>query len=197
MNMTLQVRRFRKGLIMNLANKLTLLRVVLVPVFMALLLTEGRAYQFGALAVFIIASLTDMLDGQIARRCNQITTFGKFADPLADKMLTTAAFAVFLQQGITNAWVIMIILFREFAVAGIRLAAVSEGTVIAASFFGKLKTVTQMTAIIAVIIIMNIKAIPRSSAIILSNALIWISVVFTILSGADYLIKNRHLLKLK
>lgn len=182
---------------MNLANKLTLLRVVLVPVFMALLLTEGFAFQMGALAVFIIASLTDMLDGQIARRCNQITTFGKFADPLADKMLTTAAFVVFMQQGIINSWAIMIILFREFAVSGVRLAAAGGGKVIAASFFGKLKTVSQMIAVIAVIIIMNLTFIPHSTAVIISASLIWVSVVFTILSGADYLIKNWHLMKLK
>ena len=182
---------------MNLANKLTLLRVVLVPVFMALLLIDAAWSHWTALAVFIIASLTDMLDGQIARRCNQITTFGKFADPLADKMLTTSAFLIFMQQGIIDVWAVMIILIREFAVAGIRLAAVGEGEVIAASFLGKLKTVTQMIAIIVTIIIMNISAIPQGVSVIISAALIWISVLFTVLSGVDYLIKNWSLLKLK
>ncbi len=182
---------------MNLANKLTLLRVVLVPVFMALLMINNIGTQAAALLVFIAASLTDMLDGKIARRYNQITTFGKFADPLADKMLTTSAFLVFMQNGIINAWVLLIILVREFAVSGIRLAAVSEGKVIAASFFGKLKTVTQMIAIIATIIIMNLPIIPYSTGKIISAALIWVSVVFTVLSGADYIMKNKSLLKLK
>ncbi|MDO5396649.1 MAG: CDP-diacylglycerol--glycerol-3-phosphate 3-phosphatidyltransferase [bacterium] len=182
---------------MNLANKLTLLRVVLVPVFMALLLTEGTGFQIAALAVFVIASLTDMLDGQIARRYNQMTTFGKFADPLADKMLTTAAFLVFMEQGIINSWALIIILVREFAVSGVRLAAVAEGKVIAASFFGKFKTVAQMAAIIITILLMNIPAVPHTVGVRISAALIWISVVFTVLSGADYLIKNWSLMKLK
>ena len=186
---------------MNLANKLTLLRVVLVPVFMALLLGESMGFQIAALAVFIIASLTDMLDGKIARRYNQMTTFGKFADPLADKMLTTSAFLVFMQQGIIDVSAVMIILIREFAVSGVRLAAAGEGKVIAASFFGKFKTVAQMAAIIITIliniIVMTGPFITRSVANHVSAALIWISVVFTVLSGADYIIKNWGLMKLK
>ena len=182
---------------MNTANKLTLLRVVLVPVFMAFLLMNGTAWQFAALAVFVIASLTDMLDGQIGRRCNQITTFGKFADPLADKMLTTAAFLVFMQKGIINSWAVMIILAREFMVAGVRLAAVSEGKVIAASFWGKFKTVSQMAAIIIAILVLNIPAVPQSAAVIVTNIFVWISVVLTVISGADYLVKNWNLMKLK
>lgn len=182
---------------MNLANKLTLLRVVLVPVFMAFLLADNLVCQMAALLVFVIASLTDMLDGKIARECNQITTFGKFADPLADKMLTTSAFVVFMQRGIIDSWVIMLILLREFAVSGVRLAAAGEGNVIAASFFGKFKTVAQMVAIIATIIIINIPILEQSVSFTVSAALIWISVVFTVLSGVDYLIKNAHLLKLK
>lgn len=182
---------------MNTANKLTLLRVVLVPVFMAFLLMNGTAWRLAALAVFVIASLTDMLDGQIARRCNQITTFGKFADPLADKMLTTAAFLVFMQKGIINSWAVMIILAREFMVAGVRLAAVSEGKVIAASFWGKFKTVSQMAAIIIAILVLNIPAVPQSAAVIVTNIFVWISVVLTVISGADYLVKNWNLMKLK
>ncbi len=182
---------------MNLANKLTLLRVVLVPIFMAFLLVDNTACQITALLVFAIASLTDMLDGKIARKYNQITTFGKFADPLADKMLTTAAFLVFMQRGIVDSWAIMLILVREFAVSGVRLAAAGEGNVIAASFFGKFKTVAQMAAIIITIIITNIPVLEQSVSYTVSAALIWISVVFTVLSGVDYLIKNAHLLKLK
>ncbi len=187
---------FDGGFFMNTANKLTLLRVVLVPVFMAFLLTDGTAWQFAALAVFIIASLTDMLDGQIARKCNQITTFGKFADPLADKMLTTAAFLVFLQRGYINSWAVMIVLAREFMVAGVRLEAVAQGKVIAASFWGKLKTVSQMAAIIIAILVLNIPFFGASSLII-TNVCVWISVALTVISGADYLIKNWGMMKLK
>lgn len=182
---------------MNTANKLTMLRVILVPVFMAFLLVQDFSFQMIALAVFVIASLTDMLDGKIARSKNQITTFGKFADPLADKMLITAAFVVFLQQGVINAWALMIVLVREFMVSGIRLSAVAEGEVIAASFWGKLKTVTQMVAVIAAILVLNFRLIPHETALVITNIMIWISVFFTVMSGADYLIKNRHLLKLK
>lgn len=180
---------------MNTANKLTLLRVILVPFYMFFLLREGVVPQITALAIFIIASLTDMLDGMIARKYNQITSFGKFVDPLADKMLTTAAFLVFLSQGIISVWAVMIILAREFMVAGVRLSAVTEGKVIAASFWGKLKTVSQMAVIIAVSLISNIIAIPNANPMI--SILVWISVALTVFSGADYLIKNRSLLKLK
>ena len=182
---------------MNTANKLTLLRVVLVPVFMAFLLIDDILWQMIALVVFIIASLTDMLDGQIARKYNQITTFGKFADPLADKMLTTAAFIVFLQWGVISPWAVMIILAREFMVSGVRLAAVSEGKVIAASFWGKFKTVSQMVAIIVVILIINIPMFEYETNYIIANVFVWISVILTVISGADYLIKNWSLMKLK
>lgn len=182
---------------MNTANKLTLLRVILVPFYMFFLLRPETACQITALVIFVIASLTDMLDGQIARKYNQITSFGKFVDPLADKMLTTSAFLVFLTQGVINVWAVMIILAREFMVAGVRLSAVTEGKVIAASFWGKLKTVSQMAAIIAAMLLLNISVIPHNTAALITNILVWISVAFTVLSGADYLIKNRSLLKLK
>ena len=182
---------------MNTANKLTLLRVVLVPVFMVLLMAEGASMHMAALAVFVIASLTDMLDGQIARRCNQITNFGKFMDPLADKMLTTAAFLIFMEQGIINSWALMIILAREFMVSGVRLSAASEGNVIAASFWGKFKTVSQMAAIILTILLTNIKAVPEQAGISVSAIFIWISIIFTVVSGVEYLMKNKHCLKMK
>ncbi|MGN0150305.1 MAG: CDP-diacylglycerol--glycerol-3-phosphate 3-phosphatidyltransferase [Clostridia bacterium] len=182
---------------MNTANRLTLLRVVLVPFYMIFLLRPDFVSQMIALAIFIIASLTDALDGHIARKYNQITAFGKFVDPLADKMLITAAFLVFLAQGIMNVWAVMIVLAREFVVAGIRLSAVTEGKVIAASFWGKLKTVSQMIAVIAAMLLLNISVIPHGVSMLITNILIWISVVFTVFSGADYLIKNKSLLKLK
>ena len=182
---------------MNTANKLTILRVILVPVFLAFMLIDGFAWQMAALVTFIIASLTDMLDGQIARKCNQITTFGKFADPLADKMLITAAFLGFMAQGVINVWAVMIMLVREFMVSGVRLAAVSEGEVIAASFWGKFKTVSQMVAVIVAFLVLNIPAVSESMAYIITNVFVWISVVLTVASGADYLVKNWKLMKLK
>lgn len=184
---------------MNLANKLTLLRVVLVPVFMAFMLIGKNCEwaMIAGLAIFVIASLTDMLDGQIARKRNMITTFGKFADPLADKMLTTAAFLVFMQFGYIDSWPIFIILVREFAVSGIRLAAAAGGDVIAASFWGKFKTVTQMAAIIIGILLICIPAVPSVATALITAILVWVSVFFTIVSGAEYIIKNRKLLKLK
>lgn len=182
---------------MNTANKLTMFRMALVPVFMALLLIDNPSCKIAALIVFALASLTDMLDGQIARKRNQITTFGKFMDPLADKMLTTSAFIVFVQQGVIDSWALMIILTREFMVSGVRLCAAGDGKVIAASFWGKFKTVSQMIAIMASIIIMGLPIIPVATGLLISAVLIWISVFFTVVSGVEYLIQNWHLLKLK
>lgn len=182
---------------MNQANKLTILRVILVPVFIAFMCINTLWANITGLVVFIIASLTDMLDGQIARKKNLVTTFGKFADPLADKMLTTAAFLVFMEHGIIGVWPVFIILVREFAVSGIRLAAAAEGEVIAASFWGKFKTVTQMISIMAGILLMCISMIPTEISNIITAILVWICVIFTIISGAEYIIKNWKLMKLK
>ncbi len=182
---------------MNTANKLTILRIIFVPIFMIFALMESASMHFVALLVFIIASITDTLDGQIARKYNQITDFGKFMDPLADKMLTTAAFLVFMEQGIINSWAILIILVREFAVSGIRLSAASGGTVIAASFWGKFKTVSQMVAIIITMLITNLVFIPHSTGVIISAICIWISIIFTVISGVEYVAKNISCIKMK
>lgn len=198
--MTLRAKEFNiRRYIMNLANKLTLVRVVLVPVFIAFMMIDSLSTNIIGLIVFIIASLTDMLDGKIARKRNMITTFGKFSDPLADKMLTTAAFLVFMDKGyiIGGVWAIFIILVREFAVSGIRLAAAAEGEVIAASFWGKFKTVTQMLSIIIGIILMCLTFIPQSISVIITTVLVWICVLFTIISGVEYIAKNWKLMKLK
>ncbi len=181
---------------MNLANKLTILRVILVPVFIAFMCVNTLWANITGLIVFIIASITDTLDGQIARKHNMITTFGKFADPLADKMLTTAAFLVFMEKGIIGVWPIFIILVREFAVSGIRLAAAAEGEVIAASFWGKFKTVTQMVSIIVGILLMCCSFIPVHIADIITSVLVWICVIFTIISGVEYIKNNWKLMKL-
>lgn len=179
---------------MNTANKLTILRMILVPFFMAFLAIDSIIWQNVALLIFIIASVTDAVDGYIARNYNQITTFGKFMDPIADKMLTTAAFVMLLAIGRMSAWALMIILVREFIVSGIRLLAAAKGTVIAASMSGKIKTVSQMVAIIAAIILLN-PFFPETTAVIITNVLIWISTIATALSGVEYVSKNIGLLK--
>lgn len=180
---------------MNTANKITLLRVVLVPLFMALFLCESALCRILALAVFIIASITDAVDGYIARNYNQVTNFGKFVDPLADKMLTTAAFVILVSYGRMSVWALMIVLAREFMVSGIRSMAAADGKVIAASMWGKLKTVSQMVAIIAAIILL-LPYFPETAAKIITDILVWLSVVFTVISGADYLMQNRSVLKM-
>ena len=137
---------------MTTASKITLVRVALIPVYMVLMyLSKGvpGGFLWGALAVFIVASLTDFVDGQIARRCNQVSDFGKFLDPLADKLLVIAAMVIFCEWGKMPAWAVMIVLTREFAVTGLRLVAVGKGTVIAAGMSGKIKTATTMIGLCA------------------------------------------------
>lgn len=196
--MTLQEKLFERNVIyMNIPNKLTIIRILLVPFFMAFALAGGTVWNIAALVIFAAASLTDYYDGKIARASGQITTFGKFMDPLADKMLTTAAFLVFMDIDLISPWVVIIILLREFAVSGIRLAAAGTGEIIAASMWGKAKTVSQMIAIILTFVLMIFSFIPYNITYILVNIAVWISTVLTIISGADYIIKNRKLLVLK
>ncbi|MBP3359710.1 MAG: CDP-diacylglycerol--glycerol-3-phosphate 3-phosphatidyltransferase [Clostridia bacterium] len=182
---------------MNTPNKLTVIRMILVPVFMSFALASGTVNLAIALGVFILASLTDWLDGKIARASGQITTFGKFMDPLADKLLTTAAFLVFMDMKLISPWVIIIILFREFAVSGIRLVAAGTGEVIAASIWGKLKTVSQMAAVILTFLLLLIPAGDEQTKYIIINTAVWISTILTLTSGADYILKNRKLLVMK
>ena len=182
---------------MNTPNKLTIIRILLVPFFMAFALVGETAWNVVALLIFVAASLTDYYDGKIARASGQITTFGKFMDPLADKMLTTAAFLVFMDIDLISPWVVIIILLREFAVSGIRLAAAGTGEVIAASMWGKAKTVSQMIAIILTFVLLIFSFIPYNVTYIIVNIAVWISTVMTIISGADYILKNRKLLVLK
>ena len=129
---------------MTTASKITLIRVVLIPVYMVLMLL---GYTIPALIVFIVASLTDFVDGQIARRCNQVSDFGKFLDPLADKLLVIAAMVIFVQWGRMPSWALMVVLTREFAVTGLRLIAVGNGRVIAAGWSGKIKTASTMVGL--------------------------------------------------
>ncbi|MBR3791602.1 MAG: CDP-diacylglycerol--glycerol-3-phosphate 3-phosphatidyltransferase [Clostridia bacterium] len=178
---------------MNTANKITILRIILVPIFMALMLIGNDAARMWALAIFIIASISDWLDGYIARNYNQVSNFGKFMDPLADKILTTAAFMALMEIG--RLWfgsvAIMLILTREFMVAGLRMNASTNGTVIAASMFGKVKTVVQMIAIIASIALTH-SVFPQETSILMTNIFVWASTVVTVVSGIDYLWKNRQ-----
>ncbi len=188
---------------MNLANKLTLLRIFLVPVFLIFFLVEGIDYgTIIATIIFIVASITDQLDGHIARSRNQITTFGKFMDPLADKLLVTAVFVCLVQVGMIPAWAVIIILSREFAVSGLRSIAASNGLVIAASWWGKIKTVTQMLAILLFLLTVNIMTIGNTALLVslfpgflaAANIVFYICVIITIISGVDYFIKNRKVI---
>ena len=177
---------------MNTANKITMIRVFLVPIFMVLFMIDNVTCHYAALGVFVLASITDAIDGHVARKYNQVTTFGKFVDPLADKVLTTAAFLILMYYDRMSVWALMIVLVREFAIAGIRLVAAG------ASMWGKLKTVTQMVAIIVAMLLLPIQNTflgvhPK----LISDILIWISVVFTIISGVDYIAKNWNLMEMK
>ena len=199
---------------MNLPNKLTIIRILLVPIMVILTFININATFLGVSItywllniIFIIASYTDHLDGKIARKNNQITTFGKFADPLADKILVLAAMLILVEGGILPAWIPIVVLFREFVVSGYRLVAVGKsGEVIAASIWGKLKTVTQMIAIILMFI--NIDGTNIYGAFIygkltgikliiniLATAFMTISVAATIFSGWDYVKNGKELLK--
>ena len=169
---------------MNLPNKLTCLRMVLIIPFVIFMLAgagEG-IYKWIALAIFIIASLTDMLDGQIARKFNQVSDFGKFLDPLADKLLTIAAMVMFCEWGSFPAWALMIVLTREFAVTGLRLVAVGKGYVIAAGWSGKVKTASTMIGLCALM------AFPTVGW--LSWTVLGVIVVTTVYSGIEYFIQN-------
>lgn len=183
---------------MNLPNKLTVLRIILTPIFMLSLVWQFPYHYIVALFVFIFASLTDFFDGKIARQQGIVTDFGKFLDPLADKMLTTSAFLGFIVLGIGDGavWIAFIVLFREFLVSSLRLVAVSSGgKVIAANIWGKLKTVTQMIAIIYAIAaeqFIQFVDIPVLTLVLrsLTTVFLWISAVICIISGAIYLIDN-------
>ena len=176
---------------MNLPNKLTILRVIMIPFFVAFLMLENGAnttYRYIAAALFIIASLTDLLDGKIARKYNLVTNFGKFMDPLADKLLVCSALICMIELGQLPAWVVIIIISREFIISGFRLVASDNGVVIAASYWGKFKTTFQMIGV--VLLILNIPALSMVTDIV-----IWIAVALTVISLVDYIVKNAGVLK--
>ena len=184
---------------MNTPNKLTLLRVILIPVYMILYLSCGKIGTYLAAFVFILASITDQLDGYLARKNNQVTTFGKLMDPLADKILTMSALICFVAKGIPyiTAGVVMVILARELIVTGIRQLAMGENQVIAASIWGKAKTVSQLIMIIAVMVFeITVIHFPDMSELfdILTLILTVIATALTVYSGIDYIWKNRGLI---
>ena len=168
---------------MNLPNKLTMARIFAVPIFVVLYM---KAMYIPACIVFILASITDMLDGKIARKYNLVTNFGKIMDPLADKILVYAAFCLMVADGTVPAWMLIIILFREFAVSGLRTVAASEGIVIAAGMTGKIKTVLQMFAVPVLLLQMD------GIVGIIGQVLLWASLVMTIVSGVEYIYNNRQ-----
>lgn len=178
---------------MTTANKITLLRVVMIPIFMAAVLVKEDYAQFIALAIFILASLTDSIDGYVARKYNQSTNFGIFLDPLADKLLVTSAILVFVERGQMPSWAAMIIIAREFAVTGLRLVAVGEGKIIAAAMSGKIKTAVSIVAICIMLTPLHIK----SAITIIDTVCYTIMTVVTLWSGAEYFIKNRKILNFK
>lgn len=170
---------------MTTANKITMVRILLIPAFMAVALL---GFGTVALALFILASFTDMLDGYIARKYNQISDFGKFMDPLADKLLTTAALLLFVQWGQMPAWVLMVILAREFAVSGLRMMAAASGTVIAAGVSGKVKTVVTVIAIC--LMLTSLHELVVFAGVTVNMIAVVAMLVTTVYSGAEYLVKN-------
>ena len=174
---------------MNIANKVTVLRLVLIPVFLILYYNYGVSYNIAAI-VFIIASLTDALDGHLARSKNLVTTFGKFVDPLVDKLLTMAAFVVLVESSTIPAWAVIIIIARELTITGFRTLAADKGITIAASKWGKLKTTSQMISLV-MLLLDNLKLNQ------LGVYVFYIAVLLTIISGLDYILKNKEVLDLE
>lgn len=191
---------------MNLPNKLTILRIIFVPLMVFVLLCDILPYNFLISGlIFGLASLTDYYDGKIARKYNLITDFGKFADPIADKILVVSALACFVEMQLISSVALILILFREFAVTSVRLVAVENGKVVAANYWGKLKTVSQMIAIIFVFLSGFVIELSYSFSFytdtlnyilyIISNILVWISVILTIISGVIYIKDNFEYIK--
>ncbi len=181
---------------MNTANKITIARIILVPIFMIVLLSDFKNSNIIALIVFIIASATDGIDGHIARKYNQITNFGKFMDPLADKFLVTAALLIFLQWGQMPAWAVMLVIAREFAVTGLRLVAANSGVVIAAAWSGKVKTASSIVAI-CVMLLPALYNAAIFGGFTVNDLCIAVIVITTLWSGVEYFIKNRAALDTK
>ena len=177
---------------MNLPNKLTMARVIMIPFFVIFMLTGwgGEASKWISLAIFIVASLTDLLDGHIARKHNLVTNFGKFMDPLADKLLVCSAMICLVEMGRIPAWIVIVIISREFIISGFRLIASDNGRVIAASYWGKFKTTFQMLMVIVLILDIQMPFFQ-----ILGTVLTYVALILTVVSLIDYIVKNKDVLK--
>lgn len=174
---------------MNLPNKLTMIRVIMIPFFIVFLLVPITPYDnWIALAIFIIASVTDFLDGHIARKYHLVTNFGKFMDPLADKLLVCSALICLIELERIPAWMVIVIIAREFIISGFRLIASDNGVVIAASYWGKFKTTFQIVAVC--LLIADVPAL-----YVITQIILWIAVILTIVSLVDYLVKNKDVMK--
>lgn len=183
---------------LNVPNTLTVIRMLMTPVFLTVILCKALPHRFLiACIIFSIASITDAVDGKLARKNNQITTFGKFLDPIADKILTTSALLAFMNEGLCSIWIVMIVLTREFMVASIRMISASNGVVIPANIWGKIKTVTQMVSIIIIMLLGEAYYIAEEKLVdiyfsvpslaLISNGLLWITAIFTVISGVIYI----------
>ena len=176
---------------MNLPNKLTILRVIMIPFFVfSLLVYDGtnQYLRYVAAVIFVVASLTDLLDGKIARKYNLVTNFGTFMDPLADKLLVCSALICMVELNQLPAWMVIVIISREFIISGFRLVASDKGVVIAASYWGKWKTTFQMIGV--VLLILNIEKLS-----VVTTIVIWIALILTVISLIDYIVKNIGVLK--
>ncbi len=176
---------------MNLPNKLTLLRIILIPIFVVIYYIGFTGWNYWAAAIFIIAAITDMIDGKIARKTCQVTDFGKFADPIADKLLVMSALLILMEWGKVSAWIAIILLAREFIISGFRLVAAGKGTVIAAGITGKIKTVVQ---IVALSVLLFDDPIQKWTGIPLGMILLYISAALSVWSCIEYIVKNRQAL---
>ena len=177
---------------MTIPNILTCIRVVLIPVFMVLAYRHTPGCDVAALAVYVIACITDFIDGKLARAWNQVTNFGKFMDPVADKLLVMAALLIFVEDGTISAWMVAIILGREFLVSSLRMVAAAQGSVIAANYWGKVKTAITMVTLIFLLLRLDPVMI---GGISLQTILIWLTVILTAISGATYVIDNFAVVK--
>lgn len=183
---------------MNLPNRLTVVRIILTPIFLGLFLSGIKHHFLWGLIVFALGSFTDFLDGKIARKNNIVTVFGQLADPVADKILTTAALLAFMQFDLCNIWIIMIVLLREFTITSFRLVATAQGVVIPANIYGKMKTVSQMVFSLVIMLLAELndcgvlgEGFPLSTV---SNALLWITAVLCVVSGVIYVKQSLKLI---
>ena len=192
---------------LNTPNKLTIARMIITPVFLAVLLWESLPHRFlVATIIYSIAAITDAIDGKLARKNNQITNFGKLLDPIADKVLTTSALLAFMVMDLCNIWIVMIVLTREFAVASIRMIAAANGVVIPANFWGNLKTDSQMTFTIVIMLLGEVQGLlqtyaadfaatlPDNLLSLISNGLLWITAILTVISGAIYIKDSKNVI---